>query len=147
MRYIHRHIICGNELEHVFDEKDLGVRIDSALSFEEHISEKVKKANMTMGLIRCSFSYFSCKLFKERCVTFVRPHLEYPQVVWSLHLQKFINLIESVQIRATKYVDGLRISITQQIEETGASYLIYRRARGDIYDLWNNYNVQNTTLV
>ena len=41
IRYTHRYSICGNELEHVFDEKDLGVRIDSALRFEEHISEQI----------------------------------------------------------------------------------------------------------
>ena len=43
IRYTHRFSVCGNELEHLFDEKDLGVRIDSALSFEGNISEKVKK--------------------------------------------------------------------------------------------------------
>ena len=29
--------ICGHEMEHVFEEKDLGVIVDSDLTFEEHI--------------------------------------------------------------------------------------------------------------
>ena len=33
-------------------EKDIGVVIDSKLSFENHINEKVNKANSIMGVIR-----------------------------------------------------------------------------------------------
>ena len=106
IKYTHRYRIYGNELEHVFEEKDLGVKIDAELCFEEHISEKVKKANTIMGLIRRSFSYLSCNVFKKLYLSFVRPHLEYAQAVWSPHLKKHTNLIEKVQIRATKYVDG-----------------------------------------
>ena len=35
IRYTQRYKIYGNELEHVFDEKDLGVTIDSDLTFED----------------------------------------------------------------------------------------------------------------
>ena len=40
--YAHRYTVADYEIEHVFQEKDLGVTVDSALSFEEHISKKVK---------------------------------------------------------------------------------------------------------
>ena len=40
-----------NELDHAFEEKDLSVTMDSVLTFEEHISLKVKKANAIMGMI------------------------------------------------------------------------------------------------
>ena len=80
IKYTHRYRIYGNELEYVFEEKDLGVKIDVELCFEEHISEKVKKANTIMGLIRRSFSYLSCNLFKKLYLSFVRPHLEYAQL-------------------------------------------------------------------
>ena len=103
-----RYKINGQELEHVLVEKDLGVKVDAALRFEEHISEKVKKANTMVGLIRQSFSFLDCELFKKLYTTFVRPHLEYAQSVWSPHLLKQINILENVQIRATKLVDGLQ---------------------------------------
>ena len=38
IRYAHRYAINGNELDHVFEEKDLGITIDAELKFEEHIS-------------------------------------------------------------------------------------------------------------
>ena len=47
--YAHRYTVAGYEIEHVFQEKDLGVTVDSVLSFEEHISKKVKTANSIVG--------------------------------------------------------------------------------------------------
>ena len=49
--------MTGNELEHVFEEKDLGKAIDADLKFEEHISRKVRIANGIVGQIRRSFSF------------------------------------------------------------------------------------------
>ena len=40
-----RYNICDKELEHVFEQKDLGVTIDSELRFEEHISAKRCECN------------------------------------------------------------------------------------------------------
>ena len=51
-------------LDHVFEEKDLGVVIDSQLSFEEHISQKNKKTNAMEGLIRRTFTYVA-DVFQE----------------------------------------------------------------------------------
>ena len=98
IKYTHRYSLYNKELEHVFEEKDLGVVIDMELGFQEHISAKVMKANRMMGLIRRSFSYLDCDMFKRLYTTFVRPHLEYAQSVWSPHLQKQINLLEKVTV-------------------------------------------------
>ena len=101
-----RYKISNQELDHVFEEKDLGVIIDADLKFEEHISSKVNKANALVGLIRRTFSFLDARLFKK--LSFVRPHLEYAQVVvWSPYLKKYRNMLENVQIRATKLVDGM----------------------------------------
>ena len=93
------------ELEHVSVEKDLGVLIDEELTFEEHIMEKVKKANAIVGLIRRSFSSLNGKRFKKLFTTFVRPHLEYCATVWNPHYKKHIVILENVQVRATKLID------------------------------------------
>ena len=108
IRHTFRYTISNQELEHVFEEKDLGIVIDSNLRFEEHISSKVHKANAIVGLIRRTFTFLDCKLFKQLYTTFVRPNLEYGQVVWSPFLKKQVDMIENVQIRATKLVDGLQ---------------------------------------
>ena len=51
---------CGQEItniEKVTSEKDLGVIVDQALDFSEHINSKVNKANRNLGMIfRIMFS-------------------------------------------------------------------------------------------
>ena len=84
----------------------MGVIMYSDLNLEQHMT-KVNKANSIMNLIRRSFTFLDCNLFKKLYVTFVRPHLEYAQAVWSPHLTKHINMIEKVQMHATKLIDGL----------------------------------------
>ena len=107
IRYAHNYTIMGNELEHVADEKDLGITIDAELNFDEHISKKIRIANGIVGQIRRSFQYLDCETFRRLYCAFVRPHLEYGQAIWSPHLRRNINRIENVQIRTTKLVDGL----------------------------------------
>ena len=114
--HTHRYSICGKEMEHVGEEKDLGVVIDSELSFDEHISAKVNKANAMVGLIRRTFSYLDPKMFLKLYTAFVRPHLEYAFAVWSPHLMKHIDLVEKVQMRATKLIDGFGKLTYQRIK-------------------------------
>ena len=139
IKHTHRYLICQNELEHVFDEKDLGVIFDSDLKFEDHISMKVNKANVIAGLIRRSFSFLDCKLFKKLYVTFVRPHLEYAQSVWAPHLKKHIDMLENVQVRATKLVDGLsNLDYPARLRKLELPTLVYRRARGDMIEVFKH---------
>ena len=138
--YTMRYKVYGNEMEHVFDEKDLGVTIDSQLTFEDHVASKVRTANAMVGLIRRSFSYLSCYLFRKLYLAFVRPHLEYAQVVWAPHSRKLINMIENVQIRATKLVDGLgALSYSERLQRLNIPTLVHRRARGAMIELFKHF--------
>ena len=134
-----RYTISSNELEHVFNEKDLGVIFDADLTFEEHISSKVNKANEIMGLIRRGFSFLDADFFKKLYVSFVRPHLEYAQSVWAPHLKKYVDMLEKVQMRATKLVDGFgKLTYEERLERLELSTLVYRRARGDRIEVYKH---------
>ena len=140
--YTMRYEIYGAEMEHVFEEKDLGVTIDSQLTFEEHIAAKVRVANAMVGLIRRSFSYLSCYLFRKLYLALVRPHLEYAQVVWSPHSKKLINMLENVQIRATKLVDGLKdLDYPDRLRKLNLPTLLHRRERGAMIELYKHFTV------
>ena len=108
IRHAHQYTLGDVVLEHVFSEKDLGVTFDSELTFEEHILNQVNKANSIVGLIRRSFVYLTPSLFRQLFIAFVRPHLEYAQVVWSPKFRKHSKLIENVQRRATKIVSACK---------------------------------------
>ena len=64
-------------------EKDLGVHIDSNLSFESHINTAVNKANRTMAIVRKTFDYMDDTTFNLIFKGLVRPILEHAAPVWS----------------------------------------------------------------
>ena len=91
------HIISKNikhELECVDSMKDLGVVIDSCLNFETQLQEKINKANQTMGMIRCAFTFMDEDMFVCLFKAGVRPQFESP--------------VESVHRRATKLISNLK---------------------------------------
>ena len=115
--------------------------MDCDLSFEEHISLKVKKTNAIMGLIRRSFSFLDSHLFKKLYITFVRPHIKYAVAVWAPHLVKYMNTIENVQIRATKLVDGFsKLDYSERLRRLDIPTLVYRRARGDMIVIFKHFH-------
>ena len=137
--HAHPYTLDGDQLEHVFIEKDLGVLIDSDLSFEEHISRQVKKANSILGVIRRGFEDLNPKIFCILYTTFVRPHLEYAQSVWSPKLRKLVNLIEGVQKRATRLVRTLHgMTYEQRLRKLELPSLEFRRHFGDMVQIYKH---------
>ena len=70
-------------IKKVANEKDLGVIIDSKLSFRDHITSKVNLANRNLGIIFRTFTFLDLEIFLTLYKSLVRPHLEYVTVVWS----------------------------------------------------------------
>jgi len=60
--------IKGVALENMDSYKDLGVTVDSHLKFNKHISEKVNKDYMMLGILRRNFKDVSCKCFFFKCM-------------------------------------------------------------------------------
>ena len=87
-------------------EKDLGVIVDSQLTFEDHISQPTTKANKILGVIRRSFDLLTKDTFIQLYNALVRPILEYGHSVWQPALKSLQNDIEDVQRRATKLISS-----------------------------------------
>ena len=51
--------------------------IDDQLKFENHMNDKVKKANNMMGLIRRSLVHLDEAMFLKLYKALVHPHMEY----------------------------------------------------------------------
>jgi len=146
--YAHRYTLCGEQLEHVFNEKDLGVTIDTDLRFEEHIHMKIKKANSMMGIIRRVFSYLDPDMFRTLYCALVRSHLEYAQAVWSPRYKNLINSLEQVQQRATKLVDGMAdLEYPERLRALKLTTLVYRRRRGDMIEMWKHFHTYDRAAV
>jgi len=91
-------------LDHELVIKDLGVWMDSDLSFDDHVYEKIKMANKILGIINRNFSDLDKSSFLLLYKRMVRSHLEYAGSVWNPYKKGLIKDIESVQKRATKLV-------------------------------------------
>ena len=134
----HTYTMGGVDLAETTEERDLGVLVDNNLEFDKHIKTIVNKANRMMGLIRLGFSCMDEEIFMNLYPVLVRPLLEYCVQAWSPYKQKYIDLIENVQIRATRLVPGLRkMSYTKRLEKLKLTRLVERRFRGDMILAYN----------
>ena len=148
IQHAHRYVLNDIELEHVFIEKDLGILIDSELTFQEHISKQVNKANSMLSLVRRSFTNLTASTFLLLYTSFVRPHLEYAQSVWCPKLRKFVNQLENVQRRATKLVDMYKhLSYSDRLKRLELPSLEFRRTFCDMVQVYKHIHIyhQDTT--
>ena len=71
-------------------EKDLGVYVDTELTFEKHIETVVNQANRMLDLIRRSHTYLDSQSLLKLYTSLknVRPTLEYANAAWTPILTK-----------------------------------------------------------
>ena len=96
-------------LERVSVVKDLGVLLDAEMTFEEHYLSVVSKANRSLGFmlrITKEFHDFSC--LRILYFALVRSHLESAAIVWCPFNNTWIQRIEGVQRRFTRYLMRLK---------------------------------------
>ena len=135
-------------MEHVFEEKDLGVTIDYELGFEVHISNKVQVDKAIVGLIWRSFSVLNCEWFKTMYTAFVCPHLEYTQSIWAPHLARNITTLENVQICVTNLVDGLvNLEYLERLKPLNLPSLVFRRRRGNMIEIYKHFHIYDKTTI
>ena len=82
-------------------EKDLGVTVDNKLTFSEHCSRIVTKANKLIGIIRRTWVNIDKDNFNRIYKGIVRPIIEYASSIYSPRLIADRNKVEGVQRRAT----------------------------------------------
>ena len=100
----HTFSILDNPIPTVTSIVDLGITIDSTLSFSSHIKQMVKKAKKTSWVtLKCFTSGNRANLLKAY-TTYVRPKLEYCTQIWSPQTKADTFLIERVQKHFTRQV-------------------------------------------
>ncbi|EYB81471.1 hypothetical protein Y032_0383g386 [Ancylostoma ceylanicum] len=92
----------GTIINRKHEVKDLGVLIDSKLSFSNHINYMVDKARRMLFLIFRNIHCNDPKILIRLYMSYVLPHLEYCSQIWNPYLMKQILKIESVQQTFTR---------------------------------------------
>ena len=89
-------------LQRVQQENDLGVIVNSKLSWDTHISSIVRKANRMLGLLKRTCPLITdTKVRRTLYLALVKSQLCYATEVWSPSNAKLQILLERVQRRAT----------------------------------------------
>ena len=135
----------GQTLCNIDSEKDLGVMINKKLSSSEQVQEARKKALRMLGVINRNVSYKSADVLIKLYCAYVRPHLEYCVQSWSPMYEKDSLLLERVQKRATKMVNGMKdLHYEDRLRTLKLFSLKYRRLRGDLIEVFKFVNGQTT---
>ena len=118
-------------------EKDLGVYIDPKLNFEEHISQISKKTRRLCGMVVKSISFKDPQIMVPIFTSFIRPILEYGNVVWFPYKRKDINKIEDIQRSFTRFITGMNgLDYEQRLSTLKLPSLEFRRIRGDMIEVY-----------
>jgi hypothetical protein len=123
----------------VTSEKDLGVLHNNSLTWDDQITNCVKKANSIIAWICRTVISRSVEVMLPLYITFVRPHLEYCVHVWSplpshgnwgLILQ-----VEDVQRSYTRMINDIgTLTYEDRLTTLSLTTLLERRARGDLIE-------------
>jgi len=89
------------------DIKKLSVYVHEELKFHQHISFAVNKSSRVLRFIKKTFSCVEEDTLPRLYKSFVRPYLEYVNIIWHPHYQMDKLAVEKVQWRATKLVPHL----------------------------------------
>ena len=146
-------------ISHVDNEQDLGVWCTADLKPSLQCQHAVSKAMKVLGLIKKTFKFFSSVSLLILYKTYVRPHLEYCDQVWSPFLAGDIDALERAQHRATKLIPTIaNLSYEQQLKLLDLQLLYAQQLRGDLIETYkilngltsthiNNYFTLNTNSI
>ena len=124
-----------HQIEQVQEIKDIGVTINSLLSFKQQIYRKIE----IIGIIRRSYKYLDTEMFIPLYKCLIRSHFDYVVTVWDPYILKLIDDIESIQRRATVLIPEIeKLSYPERLQKLGLPTLACRRAKGEMIEVFKN---------
>lgn len=134
--------INNNILLNVPEIRDLGILVNSRLSFTTHIERSISKSLKLLGFVkRIAGDFTNVRAIKQLYNSLIRPHLEYGSCVWNPHYNVHKRNIESVQHKFLKFIayklNMPNLSYSQLESHIQISTLEERRNTRDLKMLYN----------
>ena len=132
----------GTALQDVSQQKHLGLIFSADLSWSPHINFIVSKARKLIGVMRLLQYRLSRRTLELIYLTYIRPILEYGDVVWGGCTQCDADLLEGVQLAAARAVTGATCRTSHAIlyNDTGWETLSRRREKHRLILLYKIIN-------
>ena len=107
----------------------LGVYLDSRLNFTKHIKEEVATAMKGLSLLRFLSKFANINVLGLSYTMYIRPHLDYGDVIYHNQRADLMDLVEHVQYKAALIVTGCLQGTSRErlYEELGWESLSHRR--------------------
>ena len=97
----------NNDVQLANSQKHLGLVLDSKLDFNEHVNNKIYRCNIFMGIMKKLSSTLSRNSLLTIYKTFIRPILDYVDVIYDKPLiEFFIDKLHMVQYNTTLVSTG-----------------------------------------
>ena len=139
-----KYYLNDSELPSTKTEKDLGVTINSTLTWSTNIDLAINKAMSMIGWVSRNIISRDRLVMLNIYKSIIRPQIEYCVQLWNPQPRhgnwNIILQIEDVQRRFTRMIDGIGLnSYRERLEELSLTTLIERRARGDLIECFKIY--------
>ena len=120
-------------IEHSPCESDLRVLVDGRLGMRQQCALAVQKANCILDCIQRSVASRAREVMLPLCSVLMRSHLEYCIRMGSPQYRRDVKLLECVQRRATKIIQGMEhLPYVDRLRELGLFSLEKRRLWEDL---------------
>lgn len=134
----------GNNLSMVETHNHLGLTLNRNGTWNDHVNLLIDRVNKRLGLLRVMRHSLDRKSLDKIYKSYIRPLLEYCDVVWDCIPEYLSDRLERVQFEALRIISGLTISCSKSklLQETGYETLKIRRYKHRLtmlFKIRNNY--------
>ena len=100
----HKYSLFGQPLSTVCSHSYLGVKLDSKLTWTNHVTDITSKSSKVLGMIKRSLGPCKPEVKQTAYNMLIRPKLEYSSPIWNPHTTSQIKSLEKVQHSAARFV-------------------------------------------
>ena len=123
-------LVCNTPIANVQSHKHIGLWISNNFKRNTHINSLVDKCSRRLGIFKTLKYKLNRKALETIFTLYVRPILEYADIIWSRAPQHLLSKLDYITNKAMRIITGApaRSSISALYNETGWLSLSKRRA-------------------